>query len=114
MRMNKIYQIQRICLSHIGLFPLHVRSFTFTFPLSLDDILVVKHAKMRDYQIEGLNWLIQLYDNGINGILADEMVCKTYFLTLSIFQQNCFFVVHVIGVGKDFANALISSLLETY
>lgn len=36
--------------------------------------LVVKHMKMRDYQIEGLNWLIQLYDNGINGILADEMV----------------------------------------
>ena len=29
---------------------------------------------MRDYQIEGLNWLIKLYDNGINGILADEMV----------------------------------------
>jgi hypothetical protein len=24
-------------------------------------------------QIEGLNWLIRLYDNGINGILADEM-----------------------------------------
>ena len=29
---------------------------------------------MRDYQIEGLNWMVQLYDNGINGILADEMV----------------------------------------
>jgi SWI/SNF-related matrix-associated actin-dependent regulator of chromatin subfamily A member 5 len=29
---------------------------------------------MRDYQIQGLNWLISLYENGINGILADEMV----------------------------------------
>lgn len=29
---------------------------------------------MRDYQIRGLNWLISLYENGINGILADEMV----------------------------------------
>ena len=29
---------------------------------------------MRKYQLEGLNWLIHLYDNGINGILADEMV----------------------------------------
>jgi len=29
---------------------------------------------MRDYQIHGLNWLISLYENGINGILADEMV----------------------------------------
>jgi SWI/SNF-related matrix-associated actin-dependent regulator of chromatin subfamily A member 5 len=29
---------------------------------------------MRDYQIQGLNWMISLYHNGINGILADEMV----------------------------------------
>lgn len=29
---------------------------------------------MRDYQIRGLNWLISLQHNGINGILADEMV----------------------------------------
>lgn len=29
---------------------------------------------MRDYQLYGLNWLIKLYENGINGILADEMV----------------------------------------
>ena len=28
---------------------------------------------MRPYQIEGLNWLINLYEQGINGILADEM-----------------------------------------
>lgn len=35
----------------------------------------VKTGKLRDYQIRGLNWLISLYENGINGILADEMVC---------------------------------------
>jgi SNF2 family DNA or RNA helicase len=29
---------------------------------------------MRDYQVRGLNWMISLYENGINGILADEMV----------------------------------------
>jgi hypothetical protein len=34
-------------------------------------------GKMRDYQLAGLNWLIRLYENGINGILADEMVCST-------------------------------------
>ena len=34
----------------------------------------VKGGKLRDYQIRGLNWLIYLYENGINGILADEMV----------------------------------------
>ena len=35
---------------------------------------VIKHGQMREYQMQGLNWLIHLYDNGINGILADEMV----------------------------------------
>ena len=34
----------------------------------------IKFGTMRPYQIEGLNWLIRLYDNGINGILADEML----------------------------------------
>ena len=33
----------------------------------------VKNGKMRDYQVRGLNWMISLYENGINGILADEM-----------------------------------------
>lgn len=28
---------------------------------------------MRDYQLFGINWLIQLFENGMNGILADEM-----------------------------------------
>lgn len=35
-------------------------------------------GKMRDYQLAGLNWLIRLYENGINGILADEMVSYTH------------------------------------
>ena len=30
-------------------------------------------GKMREYQVEGLNWLIRLYHRGLNGILADEM-----------------------------------------
>ena len=34
----------------------------------------IKYGEMRDYQIRGLNWMISLYENGINGILADEMV----------------------------------------
>ncbi|CAN6629925.1 ISWI chromatin-remodeling complex ATPase Isw2p [Trichomonascus vanleenenianus] len=31
------------------------------------------HGTMRDYQIQGLNWMISLYENNISGILADEM-----------------------------------------
>eukprot|EP00917_Polyrhabdina_sp_WS-2016_P001513 GHVP01003179.1.p1 GENE.GHVP01003179.1~~GHVP01003179.1.p1 ORF type:complete len:887 (+),score=164.26 GHVP01003179.1:33-2693(+) len=30
-------------------------------------------GQLKPYQIEGLNWLIDLYENGLNGILADEM-----------------------------------------
>jgi SWI/SNF-related matrix-associated actin-dependent regulator of chromatin subfamily A member 5 len=36
----------------------------------------IKGGQMRDYQIDGLNWMIQLYENGVNGILADEMVMQ--------------------------------------
>lgn len=42
---------------------------------------VIKFGTMREYQLQGLNWLIHLYDNGINGILADEMVCTTTLLS---------------------------------
>lgn len=38
---------------------------------------------MRDYQIQGLNWLITLYENGINGILADEMGLGKTLQTIS-------------------------------
>lgn len=33
---------------------------------------------MRDYQVRGLNWMISLYENGINGILADEVSCVEF------------------------------------
>lgn len=36
--------------------------------------MLLKEGILRDYQLDGLNWLIGLYETGINGILADEMV----------------------------------------
>jgi DNA helicase INO80 len=30
-------------------------------------------CKLKEYQLKGLNWLVNLYEQGINGILADEM-----------------------------------------
>lgn len=30
---------------------------------------------LKDYQIKGLQWMVSLYNNKLNGILADEMVC---------------------------------------
>lgn len=35
---------------------------------------IITGGTMREYQLQGLNWMIHLYDNGVNGILADEMV----------------------------------------
>lgn len=29
---------------------------------------------MREYQVQGLNWMVGLQHHSINGILADEMV----------------------------------------
>jgi SWI/SNF-related matrix-associated actin-dependent regulator of chromatin subfamily A member 5 len=34
---------------------------------------IVKNGQLRDYQIDGVNWMISLYRASINGILADEM-----------------------------------------
>ena len=30
-------------------------------------------CQLKSYQLKGLNWLANLYEQGINGILADEM-----------------------------------------
>lgn len=42
-------------------------------------------GEMRDYQLDGLNWLITLYENGINGILGDEMGLGMRYLFLWFF-----------------------------
>ncbi|KAI9328766.1 SNF2 family N-terminal domain-containing protein [Zopfochytrium polystomum] len=43
----------------------------------------VTGGKLRDYQLQGLNWLISLHHNGINGILADEMGLGKTLQTIS-------------------------------
>ncbi len=34
---------------------------------------IVTGGTLKPYQLEGLEWLVSLYENGLNGILADEM-----------------------------------------
>ena len=36
--------------------------------------ITVINGEMRGYQLQGLNWMVSLHHNGLNGILADEMV----------------------------------------
>lgn len=49
----------------------------FQNPTSLGDINIEQPklltCTLKEYQVKGLNWLANLYDQGINGILADEM-----------------------------------------
>lgn len=39
---------------------------------------------LRDYQVDGLNWMISLFETGINGILADEMGLGKTIQTISL------------------------------
>jgi SNF2 family DNA or RNA helicase len=40
--------------------------------------------KMREYQHIALDWMIALYDKGLNGILADEMGLGKTIMTISV------------------------------
>ncbi|ODV73463.1 DNA translocase CYBJADRAFT_150529 [Cyberlindnera jadinii NRRL Y-1542] len=40
-------------------------------------------GKLREYQIQGLNWLISLHENSLSGILADEMGLGKTLQTIS-------------------------------
>ncbi|CAO3579030.1 unnamed protein product [Absidia cylindrospora] len=43
----------------------------------------VTGGTLREYQVQGLNWMISLFENGINGILADEMGLGKTLQTIS-------------------------------
>lgn len=68
----------------------------------------VKGGKMRDYQVQGLNWMISLYQNGINGILADEMGLGKTLQTISFLGWLKFYRdrprFHLVVVPKSTLN----------
>ncbi|KAF4613338.1 hypothetical protein D9613_011056 [Agrocybe pediades] len=41
------------------------------------------NGQMRPYQLQGLNWMVSLHHNGLNGILADEMGLGKTLQTIS-------------------------------
>mmetsp|Transcript_11483 Transcript_11483/g.18741 ORF Transcript_11483/g.18741 Transcript_11483/m.18741 type:complete len:1481 (+) Transcript_11483:112-4554(+) len=45
---------------------------------------IITGGELRNYQLEGLNWMIRLIENGINGILADEMGLGKTLQSISI------------------------------
>ncbi|KAG6896405.1 hypothetical protein C0992_008447, partial [Termitomyces sp. T32_za158] len=42
------------------------------------------NGEMRAYQLQGLNWMVSLHHNGLNGILADGMVKSPLLLSHSV------------------------------
>ena len=44
-------------------------------------------GEMRDYQLRGVRWMISLYQNGLNGILADQMGLGKTVSTRHAFEQ---------------------------
>lgn len=50
-------------------------------------VLLLKGIRLRDYQLEGLQWLISLHNNRLNGILADEMGLGKTIQTLSLLSH---------------------------
>lgn len=34
---------------------------------------IMVNGQLKEYQIKGLEWLVSLFNNNLNGILADEM-----------------------------------------
>ncbi|KAG0026948.1 putative DNA helicase ino80 [Podila clonocystis] len=64
--------------SNIALNQSDLDEMNFQNPSSMPTITEIEQPKMlmcqlKGYQIKGLNWLANLYEQGINGILADEM-----------------------------------------
>ncbi|EGW31748.1 uncharacterized protein SPAPADRAFT_51729 [Spathaspora passalidarum NRRL Y-27907] len=56
----------------------------------------VQGGKLREYQIQGLNWLISLYENRLSGILADEMGLGKTLQTIS-FLGYLRYIKHIDG-----------------
>jgi ATP-dependent DNA helicase len=42
-------------------------------PIFRQPELLAAGCVLKDYQLEGVRWLVSLYENGVSGILADEM-----------------------------------------
>ena len=70
--------------------------------------LPVINGEMRGYQLQGLNWMVSLHHNGLNGILADEMARQTPFLY--IYLSNIPFQ----GLGKTLQTISFLAYLKHY
>jgi len=66
---------------------------------------MLKNGKLRDYQIDGVNWLVSLFHANINGILADEMglgkTIQTIAFLAHLYERENITGPHLIVVPKS-------------
>lgn len=60
-------------------------------------------GKLKSYQLKGVKWLISLWQNGLNGILADQMGLGKTIQTIG-------FLAHLKGNGLDGPYMIIAPL----
>ncbi|KAG9246294.1 SWI/SNF family of DNA-dependent ATPase [Calycina marina] len=70
----------------------------------------IKGGEMRDYQVQGLNWLISLHENGISGILADEMGLGKTLQTISFLG----YLRHIMGITGPHLVVVPKSTLDNW
>ena len=70
----------------------------------------IQGGEMRDYQVQGLNWLISLHENGISGILADEMGLGKTLQTISFLG----YLRHVCGITGPHLITVPKSTLDNW
>jgi len=63
--------------------------------------------KLKTYQIEGVNWLVNLYNNNMSGILADEMGLGK---TIQVIGMICHLVEHKNNNGPYLVIAPLSTI----
>lgn len=67
---------------------------------------------MRDYQLHGLNWLIKLYENGINGILADQMGLGKTLQTIVFLTYLKVIILHLISFFFFLSTSCTSNTIQ--
>lgn len=56
---------------------------------------ILVNGKLKEYQIKGLEWLVSLFNNNLNGILADEMgkLFKSWIKNFYLFFESWIFFI---------------------
>ncbi|SJL09809.1 related to ISW2-ATPase component of a two subunit chromatin remodeling complex [Armillaria ostoyae] len=65
---------------------------------------------MRAYQLQGLNWMVSLHHNGLNGILADEMGLGKTLQTISFLS----YLKHYCGIAGPHLIVVPKSTLQNW